>query len=91
MEAVGATEIGAEGTVEIGVEGTAETGMAETDTVGITETGAMGVARAVAGGIFTSATALGPSKVSARYVNRHTNYREIATKKRCKYLRLRKR
>ena len=60
MEAVGAAKIGAKGTVEIG-------------TVGIAEIGAMGVARAVAGSISTSATTLGPSKVSARYVNRHTN------------------
>ena len=47
-------------------------GTVETGTVGVAETGAMGVVRAVAGGISTSAVIPSPSKVSARYRNRHT-------------------
>ena len=60
MEAVGTAETGTEGMVETGV-------------VGMAETGAMGVAGVVAGGIPTFATTLGPSKVSAKHRNRHTN------------------
>ena len=60
--------MGAMGTVEIGTEGTTETG-----TVGMAETGAMDVAGAMAEGIPTSAATVGPSKVSAKHENRHTN------------------
>ena len=64
------------GLVRMEVVGTAETGiegMAETGVVGMAETGAMGVAGAAAGGIPTSTMTLGPSKVSAKHGNRHTN------------------
>ena len=56
------------GTAKIGTKGTAETGI-----VGIVEMGAMGVAGVVAEGMSTSAMTLGPSKISAKYGDRHTN------------------
>ena len=68
MGAIGTVEIGTEGTVETGIEGTTKT-----STVGIAETGAMGVAGATTEGIPTSAVTPGPSKVSAKHENRHTN------------------
>ena len=48
-------------------------GTAETGTVGIVETGAMGVVGVVAEGMSTSAMTPGPSKISAKYGDRHTN------------------
>ena len=68
MEAVGTAEIGTEGMTETGTEGTTETGIMR-----IAEIGAMGVVGVVARGISTSATTSGPSKVSTKYRNRHTN------------------
>ena len=60
MEAVGVAKTGTEGTTETG-------------TVGIAKIGSMGVAGAVAEGISTFATTPSPSKVFAKYGNRHTN------------------
>ena len=56
------------GTTKTGTKGTAETG-----TMGIVETSAMGVVGVVAEGMSTSAMTPGPSKISAKYGDRHTN------------------
>ena len=65
---LGLMRMGAVGTAETGTKGTTEM-----DTVGIAETGAMGVAGVAVEGIPTFAATPGPSKVSAKYGNRHTN------------------
>ena len=48
-------------------------GMAKIGTKGTAEMGAMGVAGIVAEGMSTSAMTPGPSKISAKYGDRHTN------------------
>ena len=48
-------------------------GTTEMDTVGIAETSAMGVVGVAVEGIPTFAATPGPSKVSTKYENRHTN------------------